>query len=52
MTSIVLMIALCFHATFEGIATGLTETPSEMWTIMMGIAFHKWAEAASLGISF
>ena len=46
------MIALSFHALFEGIAVGLSQRDSEVWTLIIAISLHKWAEAMALGISF
>ena len=40
------------HSLFEGIATGLVETQSGIWTLAIAIFLHKWAEAMALGISF
>lgn len=51
MTPIVLMMALSVHALFEGIAVGLSQTQESVWTLVIAIALHKWAEAMALGIS-
>lgn len=51
-TPLVLMIGLSVHSLFEGIATGLVETQSGIWTLAIAIFLHKWAEAMALGISF
>lgn len=50
-TPIVLMIALSFHALFEGLAVGLGRDSRTVWTLVIAISLHKWAEAMSLGIS-
>lgn len=46
-----LLIALCFHAVFEGIALGLTKEFSATINIMLALALHKPAAALSLGVS-
>ena len=46
------MIALSFHALFEGIAIGLEENKPQFITLALAISLHKWAEAITLGISF
>ncbi|CAI2372285.1 unnamed protein product [Moneuplotes crassus] len=51
LTPVVLMIALSTHAMFEGIATGLVDEVSQVWTYIIAIFLHKWAAAMSLGIS-
>jgi zinc transporter ZupT len=51
LTPVVLMIALTVHSLFEGIATGLVDELSEIWTFFIAIILHKWAAAISLGIS-
>lgn len=51
LTPIVLMIALSTHAIFEGIAVGVVEDTKNLWTFVIAISLHKWAEAMSLGIS-
>lgn len=51
LTPVVLMIALSTHAIFEGIATGLASNLENLWTFVIAICLHKWAEAMSLGIS-
>jgi len=45
------MVALSFHALFEGLAVGLTNDSKSVWTLILAISLHKWAEAMSLGIS-
>ena len=51
MQSCVLLIALCFHAVFEGIALGLTNELSATINIMVALGLHKPAAALSLGVS-
>lgn len=46
-----LMIALCVHATFEGIATGITKDYSMCVSMVIAIVVHKGAAASALGIS-
>lgn len=51
LTPVVLMIALSTHAVFEGIAVGVVDELSDLWTYVIAIGLHKWAAAMSLGIS-
>lgn len=39
------------HAFFEGIALGLLEKEREILFMVIGISFHKWVEALSIGIN-
>ena len=36
------MLALSFHAVFEGLAVGLEESNSDVWTMFGAIATHKF----------
>ena len=45
------MFALSIHSVFEGIAAGLANELSDLWTFIIAISLHKWAAAMSLGIS-
>lgn len=45
------MIALSFHAVFEGIALGLQKTTQSTVNIVIAIAIHKAAAGLSLGIA-
>lgn len=51
MTPFVLMLALCVHAIFEGIALGLMTNPQSAFDLMVAIFLHKFAEAFALSIS-
>lgn len=51
LTPIVLMLALSTHAVFEGLAVGLENNKSNLWTLVLAISCHKWAEGLCLGIS-
>jgi len=46
-----LMIALCIHATFEGIATGLQKDWGMTMEMIIAIVVHKGAAGSALGIS-
>jgi len=50
-TPFVLMIALCVHATFEGLALGLQTKLNPAMSIMLAIFIHKGAAGSALGIS-
>uniref|UniRef100_A0A2P2IMQ5 Zinc transporter 11 family protein n=1 Tax=Rhizophora mucronata TaxID=61149 RepID=A0A2P2IMQ5_RHIMU len=39
--SILLIIALCFHSVFEGIAIGVSETKADAWKALWTISLHK-----------
>jgi zinc transporter 1/2/3 len=47
-----LVAAMGFHAFFEGLALGLMNDFSGFLGFFAAIIFHKWAEAAAIGISF
>jgi zinc transporter ZupT len=47
----VLMIALSLHSVFEGIALGLQDTTSKVFTLGLGLVAHKWVEAIALATS-
>lgn len=50
-TPFMLMIALCIHATFEGIATGLQKDWAMTMEMIIAIVVHKGAAGSALGIS-
>lgn len=50
-TPFMLMIALCVHATFEGIATGLQKDWGMTMEMIIAIVVHKGAAGSALGIS-
>ena len=47
-----LTIAIYFHTIFEGIAIGVQTEISEFLSIAVAIAFHKWADALSMGCHY
>lgn len=47
-----LVVAMGFHAFFEGLALGLLENITGFSGFLLAILFHKWAEGAAVGISF
>lgn len=49
--SILLLIALCFHSVFEGLAIGLQTDTGEMLAIFMAVMMHKAVMAFSLGLN-
>ncbi len=48
----VLTIAIYFHTIFEGIAIGVQQNLTEFLGIAIAIAFHKWADALSMGCHY
>ncbi|XP_009376781.2 zinc transporter 11-like [Pyrus x bretschneideri] len=49
--SILLIVALCFHSVFEGIAIGVAETKSDAWKALWTISLHKVFAAIAMGIA-
>ncbi|KFK35551.1 hypothetical protein AALP_AA4G005400 [Arabis alpina] len=49
--SILLIVALCFHSVFEGIAIGVSETKSDAWRALWTITLHKIFAAIAMGIA-
>ncbi|XP_027343401.1 zinc transporter 1 [Abrus precatorius] len=49
--SILLILALCFHSVFEGIAVGVSGTKAEAWRNLWTISLHKIFAAAAMGIA-
>ena len=47
-----LVVAMGFHAFFEGLALGLLDNFAGFAGFFLAIVFHKWAEGAAVGISF
>jgi zinc transporter ZupT len=41
-----------FHTLFEGIAIGVQDTLGGFLSTAIAIAFHKWADALSMGIYY
>ncbi|KAM1696200.1 hypothetical protein ACFXTN_027756 [Malus domestica] len=49
--NILLIVALCFHSVFEGIAIGVAETKADAWKALWTISLHKVFAAIAMGIS-
>ncbi|KAI4373447.1 hypothetical protein MLD38_011572 [Melastoma candidum] len=49
--TILLILALCFHSVFEGIAVGVSETKADAWRNMWTISLHKIFAAIGMGIA-
>lgn len=49
--SILLIVALCFHSVFEGIAIGVAETKANAWKALWTICLHKIFAAIAMGIA-
>ncbi|XP_077211217.1 zinc transporter 11 precursor [Tasmannia lanceolata] len=49
--SILLILALCFHSIFEGIAIGVAETKGGAWKAMWTVSLHKIFAAIAMGIA-
>ncbi|KAK7261499.1 hypothetical protein RIF29_27812 [Crotalaria pallida] len=49
--TILLILALCFHSVFEGIAVGVSGTKGEAWRNLWTISLHKVFAAIGMGIA-
>ncbi|KAF8402943.1 hypothetical protein HHK36_011036 [Tetracentron sinense] len=49
--TILLIIALCFHSVFEGIAIGVADTKKAAWRNLWTISLHKIFAAIAMGIA-
>lgn len=49
--SILLIVALCFHSVFEGIAIGVAETQADAWRALWTVSLHKIFAAVAMGIA-
>ncbi|KAH7665161.1 Zinc/iron permease protein [Dioscorea alata] len=49
--SIMLIVALCFHSVFEGIAIGVAETKADAWKALWTVSLHKIFAAIAMGIA-
>lgn len=49
--SILLIVALCFHSVFEGIAIGIAENKADAWKALWTISLHKIFAAIAMGIA-
>jgi zinc transporter ZupT len=45
-------MAMYFHTIFEGIAIGVQDNIAGFLSTAIAIAFHKWADALSMGIYY
>ena len=44
------VLALSFHAVFEGLAVGLEESTEDVWTLFAAVAAHKFVISFTVGI--
>ncbi|KAJ4828357.1 hypothetical protein Tsubulata_045521 [Turnera subulata] len=49
--TILLILALCFHSVFEGIAIGVSATKADAWRNLWTISLHKIFAAIAMGIA-
>ncbi|KAL6959203.1 synaptonemal complex protein zip1 [Sarracenia purpurea var. burkii] len=49
--TILLILALCFHSVFEGIAVGVSASKGEAWRNLWTISLHKIFAAIAMGIA-
>ncbi|KAJ9562755.1 hypothetical protein OSB04_007915 [Centaurea solstitialis] len=49
--SILLIVALCFHSVFEGIAIGIADSKADAWKALWTISLHKIFAAVAMGIA-
>ncbi|PUZ52810.1 hypothetical protein GQ55_5G003200 [Panicum hallii var. hallii] len=49
--AILLILALCFHSIFEGIAIGVSATSSDAWRNLWTIGLHKIFAAVAMGVA-
>ncbi|GMH14449.1 hypothetical protein Nepgr_016290 [Nepenthes gracilis] len=49
--TILLILALCFHSVFEGIAIGVAETKGDAWKALWTISLHKIFAAIAMAIA-
>ncbi|EPS59794.1 hypothetical protein M569_15010, partial [Genlisea aurea] len=49
--TILLILALCFHSIFEGLAVGISDTKSSAWKGLWVILLHKVFAAIAMGIA-
>ncbi|XP_051134507.1 zinc transporter 2-like [Andrographis paniculata] len=49
--TVLLILALCFHSVFEGIAVGVSATKGDAWRNMWTISLHKIFAAIAMGIA-
>ncbi|KAH8936162.1 hypothetical protein BDL97_17G069700 [Sphagnum fallax] len=49
--TILLILALCIHSVFEGIAIGVSDTAADAWKALWTISLHKIFAAIAMGIA-
>ncbi|KAL7083308.1 hypothetical protein ACP275_14G153200 [Erythranthe tilingii] len=49
--TVLLILALCFHSVFEGIAVGIADTKGDAWRNLWTISLHKIFAAIAMGIA-
>ncbi|KAI0493286.1 hypothetical protein KFK09_027562 [Dendrobium nobile] len=49
--NVLLIVALCFHSVFEGIAIGVAETKADAWKALWTVCLHKIFAAIAMGIA-
>ncbi|XP_020582344.1 zinc transporter 2 [Phalaenopsis equestris] len=49
--NILLIVALCFHSVFEGIAIGVAENKADAWKALWTVCLHKIFAAIAMGIA-
>ncbi|RRT48354.1 hypothetical protein B296_00038445 [Ensete ventricosum] len=49
--TLLLILALCFHSVFEGIAIGVSDTKGSAWRNLWTISLHKIFAAIAMGIA-
>ncbi|KAK9154332.1 hypothetical protein Sjap_001812 [Stephania japonica] len=49
--TLLLILALCFHSVFEGIAVGVADTKKDAWRNLWTISLHKIFAAIAMGIA-
>ncbi|KAJ4976242.1 hypothetical protein NE237_001348 [Protea cynaroides] len=49
--SVLLIVALCFHSVFEGIAIGVAESTGDAWRALWTVTLHKVFAAIAMGIA-
>ncbi|XP_020203274.1 zinc transporter 2 [Cajanus cajan] len=49
--TILLIVALCVHSVFEGLAIGVAETKADAWKALWTICLHKIFAAIAMGIA-
>ncbi|KAK1297721.1 Zinc transporter 2 [Acorus calamus] len=49
--SVLLIVALCFHSVFEGIAIGVAEKKADAWKVLWTVSLHKVFAAIAMGIA-